>query len=64
MKTLTDKPLYYKAAIKLLLAALVVTFLMLGREVLIPMTIAVFFAFLLPKVRLVPCLQHPKLRGL
>ena len=47
MRTLKDEPLYYQVAMKLLMAALIITFLMTGRELFIPLTIAIFYAFLL-----------------
>ncbi len=42
-----ETPFYVKATIKLLLAIMVVFVLIMGREFLVPFTIAVFFTFLL-----------------
>ncbi len=43
----TTQPFYYHITVKLLLLALVIALLILAREVLIPLTIAMFFTFLL-----------------
>ena len=45
--TAPEQPLYIKATIKLLLAGLIIAFLILAQNILIPFTIAVFFTFLL-----------------
>jgi predicted PurR-regulated permease PerM len=42
-----EQPFYFRAAIKLLLFALIIAFLILAKNILIPLTIAVFFTFLL-----------------
>jgi predicted PurR-regulated permease PerM len=43
----SEQPFYFKATVKLLLLALIIAFLILGKNILIPFTIAVFFTFLL-----------------
>jgi predicted PurR-regulated permease PerM len=43
----SEQPLYYRATITLLLLALIIAFLILAENILIPLTIAVFFTFLL-----------------
>lgn len=45
-----EQPLYFQATIKLLLAGLIIAFLILAQNILIPFTIAVFFTFLLMPV--------------
>lgn len=42
-----DQPLYFRVTVKLLLVALIIAFLVLAQNILIPLTIAVFFTFLL-----------------
>ena len=48
--TAPEQPLYIKTTIKLFLAALIIAFLILAQNILIPFTIAVFFTFLLMPV--------------
>jgi len=48
--TVSEQPFYVQATVKLLLLALVITFLILAENILIPFTIAVFFTFLLMPV--------------
>lgn len=48
--TVSEQPFYFQATIKLLLLALVITFLVLAQNILIPFTLAVFFTFLLMPV--------------
>lgn len=48
--TVSEQPFYFQATIKLLLVALVIAFLILAQNILIPFTIAVFFTFLLMPV--------------
>jgi len=43
----SEQPFYFKAAIKLLLVGLIVAFLILAKNILLPFTIAIFFTFLL-----------------
>jgi len=43
----SEQPFYFRATVKLLLFALVIAFLILARNILLPLTIAVFFTFLL-----------------
>ena len=45
--TISEQPFYYKATVKLLLVGLIVAFLILAKNILIPFTIAVVFTFLL-----------------
>ena len=45
-----EQPLYFQATVKLLLAGLIIAFLILAQNILIPVTIAVFFTFLLMPV--------------
>jgi len=45
-----EQPLYIKTTIKLLLAGLIIAFLILAQDILIPLTIAIFFTFLLMPV--------------
>ena len=46
----SEQPLYFRATIKLLLAGLIIAFLILAQNILIPLTISVFFTFLLMPV--------------
>lgn len=46
----SEQPFYVKATVKLLLLGLVIAFLILAENILIPFTIAVFFTFLLMPV--------------
>ena len=48
--TAPEQPFYIKVTIKLLLAGLIIAFLILAQNILIPLTIAVFFTFLLMPV--------------
>jgi predicted PurR-regulated permease PerM len=48
--TAPEQPFYIKATIKLLLAVLIIAFLILAQNILIPLTIAIFFTFLLMPV--------------
>jgi len=48
--TVSEQPFYFQATIKLFLVALVIAFLILAQNILIPFTIAVFFTFLLMPV--------------
>lgn len=48
--TVSDQPFYFQATVKLLLLALVIAFLILAQDILIPLTLAVFFTFLLMPV--------------
>jgi predicted PurR-regulated permease PerM len=48
--TVSEQPFYFQATVKLLLVALVIAFLVLAQNILIPFTIAVFFTFLLMPV--------------
>lgn len=45
--TISEQPFYYKATVKLLLVGLIVAFLILAKNILIPFTIAIVFTFLL-----------------
>lgn len=45
-----EQPLYFQLTIKLLLAGLIIAFLILAQNILIPLTIAIFFTFLLMPV--------------
>jgi len=45
--TVSDQPFYFQATVKLLLIALIIAFLILAQNILIPFTLAVFFTFLL-----------------
>ncbi len=47
---ISEQPFYFKATVKLLLIGLVVAFLILAENILLPLTIAVFFTFLLTPV--------------
>jgi len=40
-----EQPLYFQATIKLLLVGLIIAFLILAQNILIPLTIAIFFTF-------------------
>lgn len=44
---IAEQPFYFRATIKLILASLIITFLILAKNILIPLTIAIFFTFLL-----------------
>jgi predicted PurR-regulated permease PerM len=44
---LNEQPYYFRATVKLTLAALIIAFLILAKNILIPLTIAVIFTFLL-----------------
>lgn len=44
---ISEQPFYFKATVKLLLVGLIVAFLILAKNILLPFTIAVFFTFLL-----------------
>lgn len=46
----SEQPFYFQATVKLLLAGLIIAFLILAQNILIPFTIAVFFSFLLMPV--------------
>jgi len=46
----SEQPFYFQATIKLMLAGLIIAFLILAQNILIPFTIAVFFTFLLMPV--------------
>lgn len=46
----SEQPFYFRATVKLLLAGLIIAFLILAENILIPLTIAVFFTFLLMPV--------------
>lgn len=46
----SEQPFYFQATIKLLLAGLIIAFLILAQNILIPLTIAIFFTFLLMPV--------------
>ncbi len=48
--TVSEQPFYFRATVKLLLLGLVIAFLILAENILIPFTIAVFFTFLLMPV--------------
>lgn len=45
--TVSEQPFYFQATVKLLLIALIIAFLILAQNILIPFTLAVFFTFLL-----------------
>jgi len=45
--TVSDQPFYFQATVKLLLIALIIAFLILAQNIMIPFTLAVFFTFLL-----------------
>ncbi len=45
-----EQPLYFQVTVKLLLAGLIIAFLVLAQNILIPLTISVFFTFLLMPV--------------
>lgn len=56
-----EQPFYYQATIKLLLAGLIIAFLILAQNILIPLTVAVFFTFLLmPVSRRLESWKFPK----
>ena len=44
---ISEQPFYFQATVKLLLAGLIIAFLILAQNILIPLTISVFFTFLL-----------------
>jgi len=44
---ISEQPFYYKATVKLLLVALIIAFMILAQNILIPLIIAIFFTFLL-----------------
>jgi predicted PurR-regulated permease PerM len=44
---ISEQPYYYRATVKLTLVALIIAFLILAKNILIPLTISVFFTFLL-----------------
>lgn len=46
----SEQPFYFQVTVKLLLASLIIAFLVLAQNILIPLTIAVFFTFLLMPV--------------
>jgi predicted PurR-regulated permease PerM len=46
----SEQPFYFQVTVKLLLAGLIIAFLILAQNILIPLTIAVFFTFLLMPV--------------
>lgn len=46
----SEQPFYFQATVKLLLAGLIIAFLILAQNILIPLTIAIFFTFLLMPV--------------
>jgi predicted PurR-regulated permease PerM len=48
--TISEQPFYFQATVKLLLAGLIIAFLILAQNILIPFTLAVFFTFLLMPV--------------
>ncbi len=48
--TAPEQPFYFQVTVKLLLAGLIIAFLILAQNILIPFTIAVFFTFLLMPV--------------
>ena len=48
--TVSEQPFYFQATIKLLLVGLIIAFLILAQNILIPFTIAVFLTFLLMPV--------------
>lgn len=43
----SEQPFYFRATVKLLLIALIIAFLIIAKNILLPITIAVFFTFLL-----------------
>lgn len=48
--TVSEQPFYFRATVKLLLASLIIAFLILAKNILIPLTVAIFFTFLLMPV--------------
>ncbi len=48
--TVSEQPFYFQATVKLLLIGLIIAFLILAKNILIPLTISVFFTFLLMPV--------------
>lgn len=44
---ISEEPFYYRATVKLLLLSLIVSIMIFAKEILIPLTIAMFFTFLL-----------------
>lgn len=44
---ISEQPFYFQATVKLLLTGLIIAFLILAQNILVPLTIAVFFTFLL-----------------
>jgi len=44
---ISEQPFYFKATVMLLLTALIIAFMILAKNILIPLTVAVFFTFLL-----------------
>ena len=48
--TVSEQPIYFRLTVKLLLTALIIAFLILAKNILIPLTIALFFTFLLMPV--------------
>lgn len=47
---LSEQPFYFRATVKLILISLIIAFMILAQNILIPFTIAVFFTFLLMPV--------------
>lgn len=47
---ISEQPLYFRLTVKLILFSLIIAFLILAKNILIPLTIAIFFTFLLQPV--------------
>lgn len=47
MINVSEQPFYFRATVKLTLAALIIAFMVVAKNILIPLTIAMFFTFLL-----------------
>jgi predicted PurR-regulated permease PerM len=45
--TLSEQPFYYRAAVMMLFFALIIAFMILGQNILIPLILSIFFTFLL-----------------
>jgi predicted PurR-regulated permease PerM len=48
--TVSEQPFYFRATVKLVLFSLIIAFLILAKNILIPLTVAIFFTFLLMPV--------------
>lgn len=58
---IAEQPFYFRATIKLILAALIIAILILAKDILIPLIIAIFFTFLLlPAIHKLEAWHFPK----